>query len=247
MLETLEAMIAAWDAEHVGVRLSPSSYLYGMADSDPHSTFSYLAISALRLAYVCLLEPNAKDAERGVQVEHVVDTFRAVVTIPLVVNTGFDEVAGLLYIEAPVMLGEVLRRVFAYTPEAKSQGSMWWWIVPLAPGVPERLIVGIERAFLGWFYERDHVVNHAAISEAVVYEYLRTFAGTEGRARQRGHLSCSLRQHRADRETAGAENPHPGCGAWRRERARRQRRRDGRDGCRARRGAYADRLRRLHA
>jgi pimeloyl-ACP methyl ester carboxylesterase len=114
-----------------------------------------------------------------------------------------DEVAGLLYIEAPVTLGEVLRRVFAYTPEAMSQGSMWWWIVPLASGLPERLIVGIECAFLGWFYERDHVVNHAAISEAVVDEYLRTFAGTEGRARQRGHLSCSLRQHRADRETAG--------------------------------------------
>lgn len=28
------------------------------------------------------------------------------------------------------------------------RGSMWWWILPLAPGVPERLIVGNERAFL---------------------------------------------------------------------------------------------------
>jgi N-ethylmaleimide reductase len=101
MLETLEAMIAAWDAEHVGVRLSPSSYLYGMADSDPHSTFRYLirAISALRLAYVCLLEPNAKDAERGAQVEHVVDTFRAVVTIPLIVNTGFDKAKAAAVLE----------------------------------------------------------------------------------------------------------------------------------------------------
>ncbi len=91
-----------------------------------------------------------------------------------------DEVGGLLYIEAPVMLGEVLRRVFAYTPEAMAQGSMWWWILPLAPGVPERLIVNNERAFLGWFFEGPHVVNHAAFSPAVVDEYLRTFAGTEG-------------------------------------------------------------------
>jgi pimeloyl-ACP methyl ester carboxylesterase len=91
-----------------------------------------------------------------------------------------DEVAGLLYIEAPVMLGPVLRQVFSYTPQAMAQGSMWWWILPLAPGVPERLIVGNERAFLTWFYEGDHVVNHAAITPEAVDEYLRTFAGKDG-------------------------------------------------------------------
>lgn len=91
-----------------------------------------------------------------------------------------EEIAGLLYIEAPVMLGPVLRQVFAYTPQAMAQGSMWWWILPLAPGVPERLIVGNERAFLTWFYEGDHVVNHAAITPETVDEYLRTFAGKEG-------------------------------------------------------------------
>jgi pimeloyl-ACP methyl ester carboxylesterase len=91
-----------------------------------------------------------------------------------------EEVAGLLYIEAPVMLGPVLRQVFAYTPQAMAQGSMWWWILPLAPGVPERLIVGNERAFLTWFYEGDNVVNHAAFGPAVVDEYLRTFAGKDG-------------------------------------------------------------------
>jgi pimeloyl-ACP methyl ester carboxylesterase len=90
------------------------------------------------------------------------------------------EVAALLYIEAPVMLGPVLRQVFAYTPQAMAQGSMWWWILPLAPGVPERLIVGNERAFLTWFYEGDHVVNHAAITPEAVDEYLRTFAGKDG-------------------------------------------------------------------
>lgn len=91
-----------------------------------------------------------------------------------------DEVKGLLYIEAPVMLGEVLRQVFSYTREAMAQGSMWWWILALAPGVPERLIVGNERAFLGWFYEGDHVINHAAFTPEVVDEYLRTFSRTEG-------------------------------------------------------------------
>jgi pimeloyl-ACP methyl ester carboxylesterase len=90
------------------------------------------------------------------------------------------DVAGLLYIEAPVMLGAVLRQVFSYTPETMAQGSMWWWILPLAPGVPEALIMGNERAFLEWFFAGEHVVNHTAITSAATDEYLRTFVGTEG-------------------------------------------------------------------
>jgi len=91
-----------------------------------------------------------------------------------------DEVAGLLYIEAPVMLGSVLQKVFSYTPQAMASGSMWWWILPLAPGVPERMIVGNERAFLTWFYEGENVVNHGAFTPEAVDEYLRTFAGKDG-------------------------------------------------------------------
>jgi pimeloyl-ACP methyl ester carboxylesterase len=89
-----------------------------------------------------------------------------------------EEVAGLLYIEVPVMLSEVLTKIIAYTPEAMKDGSMWWWILPLAPDVPERLIVGNERAFLTWFYERH--ATPGAIDRATVDEYLRTFSGREG-------------------------------------------------------------------
>lgn len=93
MIESCEAMVKAWDAAHVGVRLSPSSYLYGVDDSNKRATFSYVIerLSALRLGYICLLEPNAKDAERGAQIKHVVETFGALVTVPLIVNTGFDK------------------------------------------------------------------------------------------------------------------------------------------------------------
>ena len=90
-----------------------------------------------------------------------------------------EEIGGLLYIEAPVMLGEVLRPGFAYTPETMARGSMWWWILPLAPGVPERLVVGNERAFLTWFYE-GATVHPEVFDDATVDEYLRTFSGREG-------------------------------------------------------------------
>jgi N-ethylmaleimide reductase len=40
MLETTEAMISAWSADRVGVRLSPSGTNNGMHDSDKLATFS---------------------------------------------------------------------------------------------------------------------------------------------------------------------------------------------------------------
>jgi pimeloyl-ACP methyl ester carboxylesterase len=90
-----------------------------------------------------------------------------------------EEIAALLYIEAPVMLSELLTKIISYTPEAMKEGSMWWWILPLAPGVPERFVVGSEREFLTWFYER-HTAHPDAIDSATVNEYLRSFSGREG-------------------------------------------------------------------
>ena len=96
MVDTTQAMIDEWDAAHVGVRLSPSSYLYGVDDSDKRATFGNVIdrLNALGIAYLTLLEPNAKDADKGVQIEHVAETFRSQITVPLIVNTGFDKATG---------------------------------------------------------------------------------------------------------------------------------------------------------
>jgi pimeloyl-ACP methyl ester carboxylesterase len=90
-----------------------------------------------------------------------------------------DEIYALVYMEVPTMLEEFLSKIIVYTPEAMAQGSMWWWVLPLAPGVPERLIVGHERAFLSWFYKRD-TADPASITEASVAETVRSFNGVEG-------------------------------------------------------------------
>jgi len=149
----------------------------GYGDSDkPAGNDGY---DARALAEECRALAGAIGFARGKKLIHAAHDMGA---LPALIWSAdhSDEVAGLLYIEAPVMLGPVLRQVFSYTPQAMAQGAMWWWILPLAPGVPERLIVGNERAFLSWFYEGDHVVNHAAFSPDVIDEYLRTFAGKEG-------------------------------------------------------------------
>jgi N-ethylmaleimide reductase len=94
MLETARAMINAWSADRVGVRLSPSSLLYGMRDTDTRATFSYVieALNALKVSYLHLREPNAKDAATGkVQVAQVAQTFRHLISVPLIINTGFDK------------------------------------------------------------------------------------------------------------------------------------------------------------
>jgi N-ethylmaleimide reductase len=93
MLETAKAMTDAWSADRVGVRLSPSSYLYGVDDSKKLETFGFVvrALDALPVGYLCLLEPNAKDAARGVQIGNVAETFRPMTSMPIIVNTGFDK------------------------------------------------------------------------------------------------------------------------------------------------------------
>jgi N-ethylmaleimide reductase len=93
MLETAKAMIDAWSADRVDVRLSPSSYLYGVDDSRKLETFGFVirALDALQVGYLCLLEPNARDAERGVQISEVAKTFRPLTSVPIIVNTGFDK------------------------------------------------------------------------------------------------------------------------------------------------------------
>jgi len=79
--------------------------------------------------------------------------------------------------EVAVMLSEILSEIICYTPTAMAKGSMWWWVLPLAPDVPERLVLGHERAFLKWFFE---IASPCFISPESVDEYLRSFSGREG-------------------------------------------------------------------
>jgi len=58
LLEVVDAVSSVWNAERVGVRLSPISNFNDMTDSDPTRTFGHVAarLSARRLAYLHVVE-----------------------------------------------------------------------------------------------------------------------------------------------------------------------------------------------
>jgi N-ethylmaleimide reductase len=82
--------------ERVGIRLGPSISLYGMGDSDPLDTFSYVVreLDQRHVGYLTMLEPNEQDLKKGVAIEHVAKTFRPMTSAPFIVNTGFDPAKG---------------------------------------------------------------------------------------------------------------------------------------------------------
>jgi N-ethylmaleimide reductase len=63
----------------------------------PLDTFSCMMRELDRCGIGCLtlLEPDEKDLERGVAIEHVAKTFRPMTSDPLIANTGFDKAKGM--------------------------------------------------------------------------------------------------------------------------------------------------------
>jgi N-ethylmaleimide reductase len=103
LIETAEAMITAWSADRVGVRLSPSSVLYGMADTSKRDTFGHAIreLDRLRVGYLHLTEPNKASYDAGpVEIEHVAETFRPAFRRTLVINGGFDRAKGNVVLAA---------------------------------------------------------------------------------------------------------------------------------------------------
>jgi N-ethylmaleimide reductase len=58
LTEVIAAVTGAWDADHVGIRLSPFSNANGVSDSDPVATFTHAVdvVNAAELAYLHMIE-----------------------------------------------------------------------------------------------------------------------------------------------------------------------------------------------
>jgi N-ethylmaleimide reductase len=95
LCEVTAAVVKAWSADRVGVRLSPTGGFNDMRDSDPITTFTTAArsLNTFNLAYLHIMEalPGHVFAGPG---ERVTPHIRQVYQGTLMINGGYDAVTG---------------------------------------------------------------------------------------------------------------------------------------------------------
>ena len=89
--EVAEAVVGVWGEGRVGVRLSPTSSLNDMRDSDPVQTFSGAAraLASLGLSYLHVVEPAPGSRAFDPSAPRTLAAIRAAFHGTLVVNSGF--------------------------------------------------------------------------------------------------------------------------------------------------------------
>ncbi|MGH8576740.1 MAG: alkene reductase [Gammaproteobacteria bacterium] len=97
LIEVVEAVSEVWDADRVGVRLSPLGTFNDIGDDDPETTFGYIAkmLSDYRLAYLHLVNPAVAAIEQGTEPDpratRMLDLLREKYRGTLVLAGGFDQ------------------------------------------------------------------------------------------------------------------------------------------------------------
>lgn len=96
LLEVVEAVCQVCQGDRVGIKLSPSNTFYGMQDSNPIATFSYVIeqLNQFPLAYIHLMEPNEQDLATREVINPVISTFRPLYQGLIITNGGYDKNQG---------------------------------------------------------------------------------------------------------------------------------------------------------
>jgi N-ethylmaleimide reductase len=96
LLEVVEAVIDVWNAERVGVRISPLGAFNDMSDADPERTFGYVTerLNDRKLAYLHMINPAMSSLEKRADPEphaqRMIDMIREKYRGTLIVAGGFD-------------------------------------------------------------------------------------------------------------------------------------------------------------
>ena len=97
LFEVVEAVKRVWEADRVGVRLSPLGTFNDIGDSDPETTFGTIAeqLSGQDLAYLHLVNPATADLDQGREPNPralaILDLMRAKYRGTLMLAGGFDQ------------------------------------------------------------------------------------------------------------------------------------------------------------
>lgn len=96
LMEVVAAVAEVWEADRVGVRLSPLGTFNDMGDDDPEATFGYIAdkLGGYGLAYLHIVNPAAaaleKQAEPDARTRRILALIREKYRGALIVAGGFD-------------------------------------------------------------------------------------------------------------------------------------------------------------
>ena len=91
MREMLEAIIGAWDADHVGIRLSPNGNSQGCDDPDPASIFGAAAkvLQELKVSWLELRQPGPNGTFGATDVPKQDALIRSIYKGPLALNSDY--------------------------------------------------------------------------------------------------------------------------------------------------------------
>ncbi len=130
LFEVLDAVFEAWQPGHVGVRISPENSFNDIKDSDPQTTFNFVAerLSKIGLAYLHTVEGDMADGSRHVDYRAIKNSFNGT----YIANCGYDQdkaeaainsgdadlvAFGTLYIANPDLLERFKQHAALNTPD----------------------------------------------------------------------------------------------------------------------------------
>lgn len=92
LFEVLDAVVGAWDAAHVGIRLSPFTTVNGISESDPVATYRPVIerLDTYGLAYLHMIEGQTGGAREG-----AFDDLRKLWTGTYMGNNGYDRASAI--------------------------------------------------------------------------------------------------------------------------------------------------------
>jgi N-ethylmaleimide reductase len=95
--DVIEAVLAHWPANRIGVRLSPTNPFQGMSDSDPvkHFTGFARALNRFRIAYLHVVENPVQPEGRPEVARHLRDAYEGA----FIVAEGFDRQSAERWLE----------------------------------------------------------------------------------------------------------------------------------------------------
>jgi N-ethylmaleimide reductase len=96
-VEVMEALADVWGAERIGMRISPSTRVNDMLDSNPLATFGHLVreLNRMRVGYLHVMEPDERDLATGlVEIRETTRTFRAMFDQTVITNVGYSFESG---------------------------------------------------------------------------------------------------------------------------------------------------------